>query len=119
MSLKSKIRKYRNQYIINKVRNLALPDFKPDEVVRFKYLLSGKIQHRGLRLEVEQLVHRLRLTGFIKNTPLGDIELEIQGSENKVLFLIDHILKIKRISIKEHQQEPIPIDPKEGTFEII
>jgi acylphosphatase len=119
MSIKSKIRKYRNQYIINKVKNIAIPDFKPEEAVRFKCLLSGKIQHRGLRLEVEQLVHRLRLTGFIKNNPLGDIELEIQGPENKVLFLIDYILKIKRISIREKQEELILIDPKENTFEII
>jgi hypothetical protein len=45
--------------------------------------------------------------------------MEIQGPENTVLFLIDYILKIKRISIREKQEELILIDPKENTFEII
>jgi acylphosphatase len=119
MSIKSKLRKARNQYIIKKVRNIKLPDFKDDEVVRYRCLLSGKLQHRGLRLETEHLVHRLKLTGYIKNKPLGEIELEIQGPSDKDIYLIEHILKIRRIWVKDHKQELIPVDSKESTFELI
>ncbi|NTW96081.1 MAG: acylphosphatase [Erysipelotrichaceae bacterium] len=119
MSNNSKLRKARNQYIINKVRDLSIPEFKPYDEVRILCLFSGRLQHRGLRLETEHLVHRLKLTGFINNKPSGEIELEIQGPENKANYLIEHILNIKRISIKEHKQEVIPIDPKESTFELI
>ena len=114
-----KLKKFRNQFIIKKVRKIVLPHFDEDQVVRYTCLITGHVQHRGLRLELDHLAHRLKLTGYIKNKPQGEIELEVQGPENKVLFLLDSMLKVKRVTIKSHQREAIDIDLKETTFELI
>lgn len=116
MSLKEKFVQVRDNYVINQVQRLQLPEFEADEVRRYRVTFSGRVQKVGFRLEVCELAGKLGLTGFCKNLENGDVLAELQGSENKVKYLIAFMESLKRIKIKNKVIEELEVDAEEMEF---
>lgn len=112
-------KKYRNNYVIHQVEKIKLPDFEEDRFVRRHITFSGRVQHVGFRLELEQLAKRLELTGWVKNMENGDVVAEIQGFESRIRFLLKFMGSLKRIKIKKMENKPHSLKQNETTFEII
>lgn len=115
MSLKEKFIKTRDNYVINQVRRLKLPEFESDSIHRYRIIFSGRVQKVGFRLEVCELAKRLELTGFCKNLENGDVMAELQGPDNKIKYLISFMESLKRIKIKNKVIDELEVINDEET----
>lgn len=116
MRIKEKIQKIKNNYVINQVKNIKLPNFEQNDTERYKITFSGRVQKVGFRLEVQQLAKRLELTGFCKNLENGDVVAEFQGPKNKIEFLVSFMESLKRIKIARKVIEKIELQKHETDF---
>lgn len=110
------LKKLKRNYVINQAKRARLPEFSESEEMRMRIIFKGRVQKVGFRLEVEQLAKRLELTGKIKNLENGDVELEIQGQKNKILFLVDFMQNLIRIKISSVKKEDLPLIEDEKDF---
>lgn len=116
LKLKEMFIKYRDGYVINQVELLKLPEFETDRICRQKVTFSGRVQNVGFRLEVCQLATRLGLTGYCKNMENGDVLAELQGSENRIQYLITFMKSLKRIKIRNMVIKEMEVNEKESVF---
>lgn len=123
MKLIDRINEYRKLYVVIKVKNIKIPEFKKTGVVRKNVVFAGRVQKVGFRLEVYELAKRLDLSGWVRNRQDKSVEAEIQGEGDKIDFLIQFMkslkrarvsnLEIKEIAIKENEIEFILIEERE------
>lgn len=116
MSIKQKFKAMRNNYVIKQVENIKFPNFENSNIIRKKFNFSGRVQKVGFRLEVNLIANKLGLTGWVKNTPQGEVSAEIQGEENKIDFLIKFMKSLKRIKIVEIKEDIIETIDNENEF---
>ena len=119
MDIKEKFKMIRNNYVINQVENIVIPHFEASETIRKKFIFTGRVQKVGFRLEVSLIAKKLGLSGWVKNTPQGEVEAEIQGEKDKIAFLIKFMKSLKRIKIVEVREEIIEKVYTEDEFIII
>lgn len=115
----NKFKQYRDRYVIRQVAKVPLPDFEDDRFVRRHITFSGRVQHVGFRLALEQMANKLELTGWVKNTETGAVVAEIQGFESRIRFLLKFMYSLKRIKIKKMENKPHSLKENETTFEIL
>ena len=116
MSLKEKVKQFKNDYVIRQVARLELPEFVGGSVKRYRVRFSGRVQKVGFRLEVQELAVRLGLTGWCENQPNGDVLAELQGPTERIEFLISFMESLKRVKITEKRVEEIDLRPREVGF---
>lgn len=116
MSLKEIFIKTRDNYVINQVKKLELPQFQSDSIHRYRVIFSGRVQKVGFRLEVCELAKKMELTGFCKNLENGDVMAEFQGADNKIKYLISFMESLKRIKITDKVIEQLEVVDKETKF---
>lgn len=97
--MKNFIIKMKDNYVINKVRRTHIPVFDGSPVVRKNIIFSGRVQKVGFRLEIYELAKRLNLTGFVMNMDNGDVVLEAQGENDRIVFLVEHMESLKRAKV--------------------
>ena len=119
MNIKEKFKTIRDNYIINQVERVELPNFEQSKILRKNLTFKGRVQKVGFRLEVSLIANKLGLTGWARNTPQGEVEVEIQGEEDKIDFLIKFMKSLKRIKIIEVKEQIIEDICMEDKFIII
>lgn len=117
MSIKTWIKNVKNGYVIHQAQNAKLPQFVPDDMIRRHYIFKGRVQKVGFRIEVIELSKRLGLTGWVNNLENGDVEAELQGSKNKIDFLVSFMESLKRIKITSKEVSEIPLEEEEKEFQ--
>ena len=116
MSAKAMFVSLRDGYVIRQAQNVKLPAFAVDRNVRYRITFSGRVQKVGFRLEVCELAKRLGLTGYCRNLEIGDVLAELQGTEEKIRFLISFMESLKRIKIRRKVIEEMELIPTETEF---
>ncbi|GLC78434.1 acylphosphatase [Lacrimispora brassicae] len=119
MKIKKMFKQIRNNYVIEQVKRADIPEFKPDKIIRYHMVFSGRVQRVGFRLEIELLALRLGLTGWIKNLENGNVEMEIQGMKNKIDFLLEFMNSLKRIKINQMKKDVRTVLNQEEEFKIL
>ena len=117
MNIKVWIKKVKNGYVIRQARNVRLPQFESDDMVRRHYIFKGRVQKVGFRIEVIELAKRLGLTGWVNNLENGDVEAELQGPKNKIDFLVSFMESLKRIKIDSKEVKEISVVESEKAFQ--
>lgn len=80
-------------------------------MIRYYICVSGYVQGVGFRYFVNYTAIRNNLTGWVKNLPDGDVEMEVQGSKENINIFLKTIkkgngysqinnMKIKQINTK-------------------
>jgi acylphosphatase len=59
--------------------------------MRRRVIVRGRVQGVGFRWFVREHARTLRLSGWVKNLPDGMVELEVEGSPEKVAELLTHV----------------------------
>ncbi len=59
------------------------------EVKRFHIFVRGRVQGVGFRYFTQDIANSLRLSGWVRNTSDGRVEIEVQGNQE----LIDQFLQ--------------------------
>lgn len=53
-------------------------------MVRWHFILSGRVQHVGLRFRAKITAQQYNLTGWVCNLDDGNVELEVQGEQQNI-----------------------------------
>jgi acylphosphatase len=64
-----------------------------DHIKRVLFRVSGKVQGVGYRWFVIGEAERLSLKGWVRNTPDGSVEVEVEGPAYRVDLLRDRLSK--------------------------
>lgn len=111
-----KIRKLYNGYFIKKT---VFPKFSNDEIVNKNMVFSGYVQNIGFRYQLTMLAREIDLVGWVKNLDNGDVEAEIQGTEERINFLVEEIRKRPKIEFEIIREKYNKVDDKLKEFSII
>ena len=96
---------------------IDISKFDVDEMRRYDIIFSGLVQGVGFRYEVWTMAQKLKLTGYVENLANGKVHAEIQGPKNRILYLVDCLKQIPRISIENVEIDEM-ILKEEVSFEI-
>ena len=116
LAIMDRIKRFRDNYVINQVKKATFPDFETDTIKRYRIVFSSRVQRVGFRLEVLELAKRLNLTGFCKNLEDGKVLVELQGASNKIDYLLSFMESLKRIKISDKTIEALETKRSETEF---
>lgn len=79
-----------------------------------RLVFSGRVQGVSLRAHIEHVARELRLSGYVKNLEDSDVEVVVEGPEEKITKLIESVKHYTYVSDvkKAHSDEEC------GTFRI-
>ena len=86
---------------------------------RWHLLLSGEVQHVGLRYTALYLCRRLNLTGWVKNLPDGRVELEVQGAVSDLRRFYVALKSQPHIHIAHADITEVPLRDGERRFSVL
>ena len=88
-------------------------------MIRKHYRFSGWVQGVGFRFEATQQAKRLKLVGWIRNLPDGDVEAELEGSEEHLDSFIQAIRSVLRFHFTDIQEYEMPVRLDETDFRVL
>lgn len=119
MSIMDFINKYRKQFLVSQINRKDIPDFNDSDIVRKHLTFSGKVQGVGFRVEAYGIADRLNLVGWVKNLRNGDVEVEVEGENKKIAYMIDYLTSIRRAPVNNVDTKDIETLSNEDTFTIV
>lgn len=89
-------------------------------MIRYSIIVDGRVQGVGFRYFTQMEAFKLELTGWVKNLIDDKVELEVQGSEEKILKFISSIKRGNGFSrIDNIELRKINIVPNEDKYKIV
>ena len=79
-------------------------------------LFSGQVQGVGFRFTAHSVAQRYELTGFVRNTSDGKVELFLQGSEDDINDCVEDLQQT--FSVRNTQIEDASFDSSLKDFRI-
>ncbi len=89
-----------------------------EETVRYFAKASGRVQGVGFRMYVRENASRLGIRGWVMNMSDGTVDMEVQGTSDKVDKLFE-IIQAGNYFIKVtefHMEKQNPVLPPENGF---
>ncbi|MCQ2491800.1 MAG: acylphosphatase [Lachnospiraceae bacterium] len=86
------------------------------QMVRKHFIFSGRVQGVGFRATAFMLARRLGLTGWVRNTASGDVEMEAQGFSENIDRMLVELNNDRYIRITEIDMKDMKVDPDEMEF---
>lgn len=108
----------KHRYLIHQVNREKIPAFSNQEIVRKRIIFEGKVQKVGFRFQVFLLAERMRLTGKVKNLASGAVELDIQGNEEAIHYVVKYMLTRKRLNISRIEEHYLTLSEHLSDFKI-
>lgn len=87
-------------------------------IKRRRITFSGRVQGVGFRYRASFAAENLGLTGWVKNEWDKTVTMEVQGEEEQIDKLVDHMFKERYIRIEGIDVMPIPLIEGEKHFRI-
>lgn len=88
-------------------------------MVRYYIICEGRVQGVGFRFFCQTNATELDLTGYARNLDNGMVEIEVQGSEEKINMFIHNVRKGNFfIRVNNLSQKKIDLKPSEKKFSI-
>lgn len=115
--LKESWKKFLDKYMRSPAEQIDISKFDEEEMRRYDIIFSGLVQGVGFRYEVWTMAQKLKLTGYVENLANGKVHAEIQGPKNRILYLVDCLKQIPRVTIENVEIDEM-ILKEEGSFEI-
>lgn len=86
------------------------------EKIRKHILFFGRVQGVGFRWHSCNFANGYGLTGWVRNLDDGSVEMEVQGTEEKIDRLIMYLEQQNYVFIEDMKAENIPLESGEGYF---
>lgn len=87
-------------------------------MVAKRIIFRGRVQGVGFRFTTHRIADRHQLTGFVRNTSDGLVEMLAQGYSEDINDCIRDIKESFAEYIRETEIEEIPSDPRHTEFKI-
>ncbi|MGY3748783.1 acylphosphatase [Vagococcus acidifermentans] len=105
---------------ITQQSNLAdMPDFPETELIAKRLIFSGNVQGVGFRQQFSLIAKKVGVTGWVRNLPDGRVESLVQGTEEKIAFLISYMQQQKRLFIRDVAEEQRDVSSELSHFSIL
>ena len=78
----------------------------------------GRVQGVGFRFTAFNAANRFRLTGLVRNSLDGTVEMIVQGNSDEIDKCVGDITETYQSSISETKIEEISFEPKYKDFKI-
>ena len=88
------------------------------EIVRKHMRFTGRVQGVGFRYRARYAADGMGITGWAKNEWDGSVEMEVQGSEERINHMLTMINKSDYIVIDSIESEKIPLEEHETGFHV-
>ncbi|MBU1122347.1 MAG: acylphosphatase [Candidatus Omnitrophota bacterium] len=85
---------------------------------RYNILFSGSVQGVGFRFTVRNLANRYRLTGGVRNTHDGKVEVEIEGDLLDLNNFLQSLQQEFPNNISDYKKEELPVSEEYEGFYI-
>jgi len=79
-------------------------------------IFSGSVQGVGFRFTANSIARRYELTGFVRNTAEGNVEMLLQGESEDIDDCIEDLQHT--FMIRDTQIVSVPVDPSYEDFRI-
>ncbi|WP_287388230.1 acylphosphatase [Lachnospira sp.] len=89
-----------------------------DEMVRYYYFFTGRVQSVGFRYKASLLAQAYKLTGFVKNEYDGSVSLEVQGPEETIDQFVEELRTDRVIRIYSMSKERLDLVEGEKGFKV-
>ncbi|WP_407398867.1 acylphosphatase [Treponema sp.] len=86
------------------------------EKIRKHVIFSGRVQGVGFRWHSKNYARSVGLTGWVQNLYDGTVEMEVQGTEEKIDGLIAYMGRRTYVEIENIDAKTIPLEPHEMDF---
>ena len=87
-------------------------------MTRWRLVLSGQVQHVGLRYTALYLCRDLGLTGWVRNLPDGRVEMEVQGEVTSLRRFYVQLKSQPHIHIAHADIVEVPLQSGERGFSV-
>lgn len=84
--------------------------------IRKHIIFSGRVQGVGFRWHSKSFANSAGLTGWVQNLEDGTVEMEVQGSEEKIDRLIAYLEGRDYVMIENMDCRTIPLESSEWEF---
>lgn len=86
---------------------------------RYLILFEGRVQGVGFRYQCQALAIQYNLTGYAQNLYNGNVQVEVQGEENKIDTFIATLYKGNRfIRVDNYSLKEIELNIDEKNFRV-
>lgn len=86
---------------------------------RYHLIVSGRVQGVGFRAFTQQKAAEFNLSGYVRNTMDGSVEIAAQGEEEQINQFISSVKKGSPFSsVDDVETKEEEVKPQEGTFSI-
>ena len=90
-----------------------------DSLARWHIYFSGDVQGVGFRYHAMYSARNFNLTGWVANRSDGSVEMEVQGPEAAIDYMLRALQENGRwIRIEAMDTEKIPVVPNERGFKV-
>jgi acylphosphatase len=79
---------------------------------------SGRVQGVGFRYTAQRIASRYGLTGYVRNTHDGKVEMVAQGQPEDIENCIRDIRETFGAYVRDVQENEVPVDSRYKSFEI-
>ena len=79
------------------------------DIIRKHLVLSGAVQGVGLRYRTHYLGESLGLSGWVRNLPDGEVEMELEGEDEKIDLLLQQLQQSPYINITFLSAKTVPL----------
>ena len=110
------ISRLKHQYLIKQVKREKVPDFAERSIVRKRIVFEGKVQKVGFRFQVCLLAEKLGLTGTVENLPSGAVEMDVQGNEEAIQYIVRYMQTRKRLTISRIEEQYLEVAKNRSEF---
>lgn len=86
------------------------------EKIRRHIIFDGRVQGVGFRWHSRQFAQAKGLTGWVQNLDDGTVEMEVQGSEEKIDALVMYLESRDYVLIERMESRKIPLLDCEWEF---
>lgn len=86
------------------------------EIVRKHIIFSGRVQGVGFRWHSKNFANSVGLKGWVQNLYDGTVEMEVQGTEEKIDRLIQYMEQRTYVEISGIEAKEIPLVSGEYAF---
>ena len=94
------------------VRKAAAKGVAMEGVVRKHVYVSGRVQGVGFRYHATYIAQRNGVSGWVKNLYDGRVEMEVQGTPERIDALFEGLKQQRYIMITGLEMEDVPVDPR-------
>ena len=87
-------------------------------VTRMHMRFLGRVQGVGFRYQAMYAARNFNLTGWVKNMPDGSVEMEVQGPDEAIDYMLRQLQNGRWIRIEQIEKKRLPLLREERGFQV-